>query len=91
MFTARSLIVYQLFPKSFAKSEKTAFTSFLQIRGIRKLKELAEEHPELTQTDLGYLAAEQLGRKLKDGTVNGFTKGYVSKVVKGKYDWMLEE
>jgi hypothetical protein len=92
LLTARLLIVHQVFRKSFVDKEKTRDFSSTQIRGVRLIRQLLNEHyPAMTETQIGYLAAQKLGRKLSNGEVDPFSKGYVNKVKNHKLDYLFEE
>ena len=73
------------FGKSSVNLEDTGLHSSGQIRGVRKIVQLFTEHPNIHLTDLGILAAQEIGRKFENGEVRPFSKSFVCEVLKGKY------
>ena len=73
------------FGNSSVNLEDTGLHSSGQIRGVRKIVQLFTEHPNMNLTELGILAAQEIGRKFENGAVRPFSKSFVCEVLKGKY------
>jgi len=61
------------------------------IRGINAIKESRKEFPDKLQVELCYISAEKINRRKKDGSINEFSPGFVSDVLRGEYDNYLPE